>query len=195
MRRPTLYLDIGSPYAYLAAERAPSLLGTELELQPVLLGAIFKLRGWGSWARGEGRDAGMAEVEARAQRYGLPEMVWPENWPGNSLAADRAALWAKDQGAAEPFIGALFREEFTRGAEIERADTLRAAAGAAGLDPDELLAATQQPEVKDALRRATEQAWELGVQGVPTVRVGEALFYGDDQLEAAAAHARSIADL
>jgi 2-hydroxychromene-2-carboxylate isomerase len=134
----------------------------------------------------------MAEVEARAQRYGLPDMVWPENWPGNILTADRAALWAKSQGVAEPFIRALYREEFTRGADIESAETLRTAASEAGLDPDELLIAIQQPEVKDALRRATEQAWELGVQGVPTIRVGEALFYGDDQLEAAATQARSI---
>jgi 2-hydroxychromene-2-carboxylate isomerase len=34
-------------------------------------------------------------------------------------------------------------------------------------------------------------AWELGVRGVPTVRVGTRLFYGDDQLEAAAGYVRS----
>jgi 2-hydroxychromene-2-carboxylate isomerase len=186
---PVLYLDIGSPYAYLALERGVSVLGTRLELQPVLLGAIFKLRGWGSWARGGQRAAGMAEIEARARRYGLPPIVWPQNWPGNSLAANRAAVWA-----GERFIRALYREEFANGADIESPDTLRAAASAAGLDPDELLTAIQQPGVKDALRQATEEAWELGVQGVPTVRVGEALFYGDDQLEAAA-QAQSTARL
>jgi 2-hydroxychromene-2-carboxylate isomerase len=192
---PVLYLDIGSPYAYLAVERAESVLGTRVELQPVLLGAIFKLRGWGSWARGEGRAAGMAEVEQRAQRYGVPAIVWPKNWPGNSLAADRAAVWAMEQGVGEGFIRALYQEEFARGADIESVHTLRTAASAAGLDPERLLAAIEQPEVKDALRHATEQAWQLGVRGVPTIRVGEVTFYGDDQLDAAAAQARSVARL
>ena len=195
MSAPTLYLDIGSPYAYLATARAQSVLGRDIEFQPVLLGAMFKLRGWGSWAHTDGRGAGMAEIEQRAERYGLPPIVWPEEWPGNALAADRAAIWAKQRGAGDRFILALYREEFTRGADISSPDTLRAAAAATGLDPDELLDAIQRTEVKDALRRATEQAWQLGVRGVPSVRVGQSIFFGDDHLEAAAAQARSLARL
>jgi 2-hydroxychromene-2-carboxylate isomerase len=40
---------------------------------------------------------------------------------------------------------------------------------------------------KDRLRAATDEAYERGVRGVPTVAVGDQLFYGDDRLEAAAA--------
>ena len=47
--------------------------------------------------------------------------------------------------------------------------------------------------VKHALRSATEQALERGVTGVPTVAVGEQLFWGDDRLEEAAAAARELA--
>ncbi len=42
------------------------------------------------------------------------------------------------------------------------------------------------PEVKFALRAATEAAGARGVFGVPTVAVGEELFWGDDRLEDAA---------
>ncbi len=41
--------------------------------------------------------------------------------------------------------------------------------------------------MKDALRAATDEAVQRGVTGVPTVAVGEELFWGDDTLEAAAA--------
>jgi 2-hydroxychromene-2-carboxylate isomerase len=54
------------------------------------------------------------------------------------------------------------------------------------VDGRELLGAIHQPEVKQALRRATDEAWELGVRGVPTMRVDGHLFYGDDKLEEAA---------
>jgi 2-hydroxychromene-2-carboxylate isomerase len=56
----------------------------------------------------------------------------------------------------------------------------------AGLPADELAEAIASAPVKAALRSATDTAWDAGVQGVPTVRVGDQLFYGDDQLELAA---------
>jgi 2-hydroxychromene-2-carboxylate isomerase len=181
-----LYLDLGSPYAYLAAARAGSLFGT-VEFQPILLGAIFQQRGWGSWADTDARAAGMAEVEDRARRYGLPPIAWPVGWPANALAGDRAAIWAKQQGLGEPFIRELFRRQFAQGADIARVDVIRAAGEAVGLGGDDLLQAIQRPETKQALRRATEEAWKLGVRGVPSIKVDARVFYGDDQLEAASA--------
>ena len=46
--------------------------------------------------------------------------------------------------------------------------------------------------IKAALREATEAAHERGVFGVPTVAVGEELFWGDDRLEDAAACVLSV---
>jgi 2-hydroxychromene-2-carboxylate isomerase len=63
---------------------------------------------------------------------------------------------------------------------------LAACAERAGFDPALMRAAIADPEIKAALRAATEAAWGAGVRGVPTLRVGEALYYGDDQLERAA---------
>jgi 2-hydroxychromene-2-carboxylate isomerase len=186
---PTLFFDLASPYAYLAVERAGSVFRGPVELQPILLGAIFKRRGWGSWALTGERAAGMGEVERRARAYGLPAVVWPPEWPANSLAADRAAIWVAQQGDPEPFVRTVFRHQFTRGVDIGELEVLAGAAKEVGLDPDELVAATQRPEVKATLREATDTAWELGVQGVPSVAVRGQVFYGDDRLEDAAAAA------
>lgn len=186
MKPAVLYLDLASPYAYLAAERARTVLRDQVEFQPVLLGALFKLRGRGSWAATESRGAGMAEVEDRARRYGLPPVVWPRDWPLNSLAADRAAIWAKTQGAADEFMRCVYRQEFAQGADISSLGPLQAAAAEVGLDPDEVPDAIQRPEVKASLRDATDEAWQLGVCGVPSVRIGEEIFWGDDKLELAA---------
>ncbi len=41
--------------------------------------------------------------------------------------------------------------------------------------------------VKERLRAYTDAAHAEGVQGVPTLRIGGRLFWGDDQLEIAAA--------
>lgn len=187
LMRPTLFFDFGSPYAYLATERAQSVFRQPVELQPVLLGAIFKWRGHGSWADSNERAARVAEIEQRADHYGLPPIIWPHQWPGNALAADRAAIWARQQVALEPFVRALFRRQFAEGADISSKEVLASAGAEAGVDPAELLEAIQRPEIKLALRQATEEAWELGVRGVPSVSVAGTIFFGDDQLEAAAA--------
>ena len=70
-QRPVFYYDLGSPYAYLAAERINQVLPVVPIWQPILLGGIWKETGGGSWARTDKRDEGMAEVERRAREYGL----------------------------------------------------------------------------------------------------------------------------
>jgi 2-hydroxychromene-2-carboxylate isomerase len=181
-----MYFDLGSPYAYLALSRAESVLGVQPELQPVLLGAIFARRGFGSWAHTEAREGRVAEIEQRARRYGLPPMRWPAGWPGNGLVAMRCATWAGEQGRGEAFARAVFERQFVEGQDIADLEMLLACAIDAGLDTEGLRGALGQPAVKDLLREATDRAWDAGVRGVPTLRVGESLFYGDEQLELAA---------
>jgi 2-hydroxychromene-2-carboxylate isomerase len=183
---PQLYFDLGSPYAYLAMERAQAVLGRPVALEPVLVGAIFGWRGHGSWALTEQRAAGMAEIERRARRYGLPPMTWPDGWPADALAAMRCAIWAARQGRLAAFASAVCRRQWVEGADISDLDVLAASAAEAALDPDDMLDAIQAPELKEQLRTVTERAWAAGVRGVPTLRVGDALFFGDDRLEEAA---------
>ncbi len=187
-KTPVLYFDLGSPYAYLALERAESLLGMQPELQPVLLGAIFARRGFGSWARTPARDARIAEIEQRAHRYGLPALHWPDTWPTNGLTAMRCATWAQHEGHGLAFARAVFSREFAHGADIADVAVLLEAGSHAGLDADALREASENAAVKQALRDATEKAWALGVRGIPTVQAGGALYYGDEQLELAAAN-------
>ncbi|MCW2969259.1 MAG: oxidoreductase [Solirubrobacterales bacterium] len=184
---PVLYFDLGSPYAYLAMERAPSVLRREPQMEPVLLGAIFARRGFGSWAQTPARNGRMAEIEARAERYGLASLRWPPSWPANGLTAMRCATWAKQQGAPDAYARAVFRREFERGEDISDMAVLLECAREAGLDADAMARELELAPVREALREATQAAWDAGVRGVPSLKVRESIFYGDDQLELAAA--------
>lgn len=185
--RATFYYDLGSPYAYLAAERISGLF-TEAELeqpewQPILLGGLFKVFGRDSWGNGPGREEGMAAVERRASAYALPPIVWPEPWPGNMLTAMRVATFAKQTGRAVSFSLAAFRQQFAAGRDLSDPDNVMIAAAACELHPRALLKAVETELVKSGLREATEGAAALGVEGVPAVAVGERVFWGDDRLE------------
>ncbi len=195
MARATFYYDLGSPYAYLSAERISGLfVDAELEQpewQPILLGGLFGRFERGSWAKTDARAEGMAEVERRAGAYGLPPIVWPDPWPGNSLTAMRVAIFAKQTGRAVSYSLAAFRQAFAAGRDLSVPDNVAIAAAACELHPRALAAAIKTAGVKDALRAATEAAGERGVFGVPTVAVGDQLFWGDDRLEEAVAAAAS----
>lgn len=178
-----LYFDLGSPYAHLAVARAERVLGRPPTLRPVLLGAIFQARGFGSWAASAQREQRVLELEARAERYGLPPIVWPPGWPLNGLAAMRACVWAEAEGGLDRFVHAAFEHEFGRGEDISGAPALAAIAAEVGLSGAAMETAIAADPVKARLRELTEAAWARGVRGVPTVAVDGILIYGEDQLE------------
>ena len=191
--RATFYYDLGSPYAYLSAERISGLY-TEAELEqpewvPILLGGLFQQFGRDSWGNGPEREAGMAEVERRASAYGLAPIVWPDPWPGNMLTAARVATFAKQTGRTVSFALAAFRQAFVAGRDLSEPDNVLIAAAACELHPRALLKAVETAGVKNALREATDRAAELGVFGVPSLVVGSEVFWGDDRVEEAVAAA------
>jgi 2-hydroxychromene-2-carboxylate isomerase len=188
-RRCVFYFDLGSPYAYLTAERISGVF-TDAELeqpewQPILLGGLFQRFGRDSWANGPEREEGIAEVERRARDLGLAQLVWPDPWPGNMLFAMRVATFAKQTGRTVSFALAAFRQAFAAGRDLSEHDNVLISAAACELHPNAVSKAAGTESVKNALREATDQAAERGVIGVPSLRVGDEVFWGDDRLEEA----------
>jgi 2-hydroxychromene-2-carboxylate isomerase len=195
--RATFYYDLGSPYAYLAAERIHRVFedaGAEPPVwQPILLGALFKRFDRDSWANGPGREEGLREVERRAQAYGLPPIRWPDPFPGNSLFAMRVATFATEIGRGVSLPLAAFRQAFAAGRDLSEPDNVFIAAASAELHPRALRAAAERDSIKARLREATDAAGDLGVTGVPSVVIGGGVYWGDDRLEEAAAAASETA--
>ena len=192
----TFYFDLGSPFAYLASERLHTLLPEPVQWQPVLLGGLFRLTGRSSWALGDyqRRQAGMADIERRALAYGMPPMRWPDPWPADYLTAMRATTYAFSVGRGRDFTVRAYRDAFQRGSELSVAENVLQSAAGAGLDPDAVRAGASDPEIKQALRDATDAAYDRGVFGVPTIAIGDELFWGDDRLEDAAANLQAASD-
>jgi 2-hydroxychromene-2-carboxylate isomerase len=129
------------------------------------------------------------EVTARVSDRGLPAFAPPEGWPIQSwsLAPLRAALVADELGRQREFALAAFRKSFVESRLLAEVPNVLAAAADAGLDPDEIAAGIQRDDIKERLKANTAEALERGVTGIPTVAIGDELFWGDDRLEEAAA--------
>ena len=149
------YFDLGSPYAYLTAERISEVLPEPVSWQPVSLGAIFKLAGRSSWSLGDPdrRRAGIAEVQRRAAAYGLAPVRWPDPWPSNYLFAMRACTYAFQQGRGHQFTLGAFHAAFRQGRDLGQPGHVLAVAGEVGLDPREVEHATATRGQDGAARR------------------------------------------
>jgi 2-hydroxychromene-2-carboxylate isomerase len=195
--RATFYYDFSSPYAYLAAERISGLFaeaGAEQpEWQPISFGHVLKTTGRLPWSMQPGgpEQSDLDEIQRRAAERGLPEVLYDPGWPSDSysLVPVRAAIFAKESGRIVSFSQAAFRQRFAAGRDLSVVDNVLIAAAACELHPKAILKGIETRSVKERLRAVTDVALERGVTGVPTVAVGDELFWGDDRLEDAAAAA------
>jgi len=177
MRRATWYFDFVSPFSYLCLARLGELpRDVELEFRPVLFAGLLAHFG----------QKGPAEIDAKrrwtyrwcqwsAGRLGLP-LRFPATHPFNPLHHLRLAIAARSQPAA---VKRIFEALWTTGAEPADARQFDALCATLGVDP----ARVAEPEVKDALRRNTEQAAAAGVFGVPTFLADGELFWGVDSVD------------
>jgi 2-hydroxychromene-2-carboxylate isomerase len=185
---PSFYYDFNSPYAYLAAARVDALLPLTADWEPIALAFVHRARNRTPWSmHDDTRDPGMRDCERRASDYGLPPMRWPPGWPvqSYSLTPLRAAYVAAEHGLLKPFSAAAFARNFVGGEGLAELDDVVAAAAEVGLAEGAVRDGVQRPDIKAAVTAATDAAIARGVVGVPTVAAGGALFWGDDQLEAA----------
>jgi 2-hydroxychromene-2-carboxylate isomerase len=182
---PVFYYDIGSPEAYLAAERGQEALGVVPEWRPVLARGLPA--GEIAFRCAEERESLMEDVERRAAAGGVQPLRWPEEWPFDSEPAMRAAVYAHGIGRGVTFSLAAFRQAYAAGRDLSQPDNVVIAAAACEMHPAAVLKALQTRSVADRLLRATEEAVAAGVTRVPAISVAGRTFEGDDALEAAAA--------
>jgi 2-hydroxychromene-2-carboxylate isomerase len=193
MRIP-FYFDYACPWAYLGSCRVESYfrdLPAEIEFRPVVLAEL----------REGGGPAGLPPGE-RKRRWYLDDLrAWAEML-GAEFARElrdvrpdtrlllRAALVALEEGRFREFHYPAFRARWAEARDVAAAEVVAELLRGAGLDPERGLARARSEEIRARLEAQTRRAVEAGVFGVPTLLVGERLFWGNDRFELAHWYAR-----
>lgn len=170
----TWYFDFVSPFAYLQWRRlAPLLDARPVRLVPILFAAVLDARGQKGPAEiPRKREFTYRHALWQARRAGVP-LRFPPAHPFNPLAALRACVAA---GTSADAVDALFGWIWAEGRAGDSAEALAPVLAQLGVDADALGA----PGTKAALRANTDAAIAAGVFGVPTLALGEELFWGND---------------
>jgi 2-hydroxychromene-2-carboxylate isomerase len=185
------YFDFISPFAYLQWRRLRrDHADVALNPKPVLFAGILDHVG----------QLGPAEIPQKrrhtyrivlwqAREAGIP-LHFPPAHPFNPLPALRLCLAAPDRMQA---IDAIFAHLWEHGRQGDSAATLAGVAASLGIDDP--AAAIARDEVKRELLANGAEAMALGVFGVPTLKVRDELFWGNDATDLALAYARDPAML
>lgn len=182
------YFDFSSPYSFLAAEQIDALAarhGRSVRYRPILLGIVFKASGGAPLTQQYAPKARYSELDfERSARYAGVRYRHPSKFPIGAVGASRAVLWLQQHRpeTVNAFVHAVWRAFFQDDRDISDNAVVAEIAQSIGLDGAQLMEATQDPTVKDALRRQVEEAIALGVFGAPTIVVDGEMFWGNDRL-------------
>lgn len=185
-RELEFFFDYSCPFAYLGSTQVEALarrMGATLAFRPMLLGGVFR-------AHGTPQRLFEAQVPAKAAHnlldlsrwaalYGVP-LEMPAAHPMRTVDALRATLVT---GCDPKVIHGFYRAYWAQGKPVSDPAVLREVLSAAGHDADAVLARIEAAEVKDELRKRTDDAVALGIFGVPVYRVdGGAILWGQDRM-------------
>lgn len=190
------WFDYSSPFSYLAAERVDDVLGAAATWKPMLLGGLFKMVEQVNvpyFAQSEAkRQHTHADLRRQAEHAGVP-FSWPTRFPMNTVLALRATMLAgaTDSLEGRRLLHRIFRAYWAEDRDISEPKVIREICDDLALDGAGLVEGTQDPAVKDALKKATGEAAAAGVFGAPTFVVHlpdeePRLYWGADRLEMAA---------
>ena len=177
------YFDYISTNAYIAWHALPEMArrhGATIEPVPVLFAGLLESTGL----------LGPAEVPIKARwmwrnnlrkaaRLGLP-LSPPAFHPFNPLLSLRISSLPMADEERTRLISGLMAAVWVNGQHVSEPEVVAKVATDAGLDGAALVHAAQQPDAKARLRRQTDDAIAAGVFGVPSMAVGDEVFWGYD---------------
>lgn len=182
------FFDLACPFTYLAAERVERSFDAVV-WTPTSAAAVCRTS---PASDPLAEEAVRCIAERRAAALRMP-LSWPDRFPAEVPAAMRAAGYAVEQGRGAAFVLAAGRLAYCGGFDLEDPEILAEAAAAAGVGLDECLRAAGDCSRDEPMEAAGRRLLAAGADRLPALRVGRALFWGEERAADAAWAARFAA--
>ena len=193
------YFEMGSPYAYVAAEKIDALAALydfTVHWKPIFLGILFKETGGAALTSVHPWKASYAmhDFSRNAQFNGVP-YVQPTKFPLATSAAARCVLVLQhtDDVRAREFAKGCSRALFSKNQDISDLAVLAKIADGLGINGADLITQQQSDAIKHEFTDAMKQAAATQVFGSPMFVFADGeKFWGSDRLGQVELHMRAI---
>ena len=184
------HYDFGSPNTYFCHRLIPGIeerTGAKITYYPVLLGGIFKATNnrapMEQFAEVKNKKEYQAlEMKRFIARHKFSDYQFNPHFPVNTIHLMRGAVFASHQDYYMRYIEAMYQSMWEQGKNMADPEVIAEALREHDLPADNIVAAVQDPEIKQELIDNPSHSVERGAFGSPTFFVGDEMFFGKDRL-------------
>jgi len=180
------YFDFASPYTFLAHKQIREFEkknSIKINYMPVLLGALLKSSG----------IKPNADIPIKGKYMIKDCKLWAEKhnvtfkfnnyFPINTLNLMRCVLVAEKKKISQNLINKIFDAIWRYGLNLNDNTIVEKLLKNIDINPKTFLIEAVDPNIKNELKKRTEDAFNKGVFGAPTFIINNKLFWGQDRLE------------
>ncbi len=186
------YFDFISPYSFLAHEKIKKLEKKNLikiKYKPILLGGLHNLHGIKapafipSKAKFLVRDC---KLIAEKNNY---KFKFNSYFPIKTLNLMRGIFIAQEDQIEKIYINNIFNSIWRDGLNMNDQVVIEKILKNTEINPKTFLLRASNQNIKNLLKKKTDEAFEKGIFGAPTFFVNNKIFWGQDRIEFAVSEA------
>ncbi|MDA7572794.1 2-hydroxychromene-2-carboxylate isomerase [Candidatus Pelagibacter sp.] len=179
------YFDFISPYSYIAHKRIKIIKeknNVAFNYKPILLGGLHNLQGITAPAFNKSRLKYMIkDCELIAQKNNF-DFIWNSKFPLNTLYVMRGYLHIKDD-IKDLYTDKIFDAYWKNNQDVSNNSVIFDIIKNCNIDKDNFFNGIAKQEIKDKLKKLTQDAHDKEIFGAPTFVLKNKIFWGQDRLD------------
>ena len=184
------YFDFVSPYSFLAHKQIRKIEkkeGIKIRYKPILVGGLHNLHGIKAPAFIPAKAKHMIrDCKLIAAKNGV-KFKFNSYFPIRSLNLMRGVFVAEEDNFKSYYIDSIFNTIWQDGLNMNDQVIIEKVLKNLNVNPKTFILRSTSSQVKDSLRKKTNDAYEKGIFGAPSFVVNNKIFWGQDRIEFALA--------
>ena len=184
------YFDFVSPYSFLAHKQIRKIEnkeGIKIKYKPILIGGLHNLHGIKAPAFIPAKAKHMIrDCKLIAAKNGV-KFKFNSYFPIRSLNLMRGVFVAEEDNIKSYYIDNIFNTIWQDGLNMNDQIIVEKVLKNLSVNPKTFILRSTSSQIKNSLRKKTNEAYEKGIFGAPTFVVNNKIFWGQDRIEFALA--------
>ena len=175
------YFDIISPYAYIAYKNILKIDNIKFNFKPILLGGLHNLVEITAPAFNKFKLKNMKNDCELISKKNKINFFWNSKFPINSLYIMRGYLIVEQKKKKE-YLDTFFNAYWQDDLDLSVEENITPLIKNLNINHKEFFKDISKQEVKDQLKKFTDEAFKKEIFGAPTFVVNNKIFWGQDRL-------------
>ena len=187
------YFDFVSPYSFIAHKEIKKLEKKEsikIKYNPILLGGLHNLHGIKAPAFIPAKAKFMIKDCKLASEKNKTKFKFNSYFPIKTLNLMRGTFVAQEDEVKSFYIDKIFNAIWEDGLNMNDQNIVDKIIKNMDINPKTFFLRTSTLNIKNMLKKKTDEAFAKGIFGAPTFLVNNKIFWGQDRLDFALSEAR-----